>query len=69
MLFCIVLGLTANLVARVAGDPAGFFNRESAEDFLVAPTMSVAVVPFLCAVAWYSRWELENLRRRFLLQP
>lgn len=69
VLFCIALGLTANLVVRVVGDPGGFFDRESAEDFLVAPAMSVALVPYLCTVAWYSRRELENLRRRLLVLP
>jgi len=68
-LFLIVLGLVANLALRVAGDPAGLFGREAAEDLLVAPAMSVALVPYLCAVAWYSRRELENLRRRFRPLP
>ena len=50
---------------RLATDVSGFFTREHAEDFLVPPLLTLALVPFLLGAAWLSRREQENLRRRF----
>jgi hypothetical protein len=50
---------------RVVTDMDGFFTRKNAEDFLVPPLLSVALVPFLLGAAWISRREQESLRRRF----
>ncbi len=50
---------------RVIADASGFLTRDNAEDFFVAPMLTLALVPFLLGAAWLSRREQENLRRRF----
>ena len=60
------VGLMLYVAVRALGDWGGFWTRENAEDFLVAPVLTLALIPFLCLVAWVSRWELENLRKRWL---
>jgi hypothetical protein len=52
-------------VIRVVGDVDGFLTRKNAEDFLVPPLLTVALVPFLLGAAWISHREQEALRRRF----
>lgn len=52
-------------VVRVIGDLGGFLTRENAEDFLVPPGLTLALIPFLYLAAWWSRREQENLRKRF----
>lgn len=54
-------------LVRVFTDLGGFWTRENAEDFLVGPVLTLALIPFLYAVAWYSRRELANLRKQFSL--
>lgn len=54
-------GLMLYVAARALGDWRGFWTRENAEDFLVAPVLTLALVPFLCLVAWESKRELQNL--------
>lgn len=49
---------------RVVTDMDGFFTRRNAEDFLVPPALTLALVPFLLGAAWISRREQESLRRR-----
>jgi hypothetical protein len=68
----IVLGTIGTLyfvyfLVRTFTDLAGFWTRENAEDFLVGPALTLALIPFLDAVTWYSRRELANLRRQFSL--
>ena len=60
------VGLMLYAALRALGDWGGFWTRENAEDFVVAPVLTLALVPFLCLVAWESRRELDNLRRRWL---
>ena len=60
------VGLMLYAALRALGDWDGFWTRENAEDFVVAPVLTLALVPFLCLVAWESRRELDNLRRRWL---
>ena len=57
--------VTQAVLVRVSTDLGGFLTRENAEDFLVGPALTLALVPLLYAVAWYSRRELANLRRQF----
>jgi hypothetical protein len=57
--------LLAYVAVSATRDLDDFLARETGEDFLVAPSLTVAVVPFLYGVAWASRREQENLRRRF----
>jgi hypothetical protein len=54
-------------LVRVFTDLGGFWTRENAEDFLVGPVLTFALIPFLYAVAWYSRRELASLRKQFSL--
>lgn len=66
----IVLGSIGTLyvvyfLARAFTDPGRFWSRENAEDFLVGPALTVALIPFLSGVTWYSRRELAKLRRQF----
>jgi hypothetical protein len=52
-------------VVRALTDLDGFLTRENAEDFLVGPVLTVALIPFLYGVAWISRREQQTLRKRF----
>ena len=42
-----------------------FLSREAAERFLVVPALTLASIPFLYLVAWFSRWEQARLRKRW----
>jgi hypothetical protein len=57
--------LLGSFAIRALFDRDGFLSRETAERFLVVPVLTLALIPFLYLVAWYSRRELENLRARF----
>jgi hypothetical protein len=59
--------LLISFAAHAIFDLDGFLSRENAERLLVVPTLTVAFIPFLYAVAWYSQRELANLRRQFSL--
>lgn len=56
-------------LVRAVGDLSGFLTRERAEDFLISPALTVALIPLLYSLAWLSRREQENLRRRFRSAP
>ena len=58
------LGLLAYVALRALTDPSGLATRENAEDFLVGPALTLALLPFLYLVAWESQRELDKLRRR-----
>lgn len=51
-------------VIKVLSDLDGFLTRENAEDFLVGPALTLALIPFLYAAALVSRREQRNLRKR-----
>jgi hypothetical protein len=53
---------------QVLSDPGGFWTRKHAEGFLVAPALMLALAPLLFAVAWYSRREVDAVRRQFGLE-
>jgi hypothetical protein len=65
VLGAIGVAVTLYLGVRVLGDWSGFWTRKNAEGFLVAPVFTLGLVPFLCLVAWESRRELDNLRKRW----
>ena len=46
-------------------DLDGFLTRENAEAFLVGPVLTIALIPFLYAWAWISRWDQRRMRARF----
>jgi hypothetical protein len=52
-------------VIRVLNDFDGFLSREHAEEFLVGPALTLALIPLLLVAAWVSRQEQRNLRKRF----
>jgi hypothetical protein len=43
----------------------GAVGRQRVEELLVAPGLTIAVIPLLYIVAWWSRRDQERLRRRF----
>jgi hypothetical protein len=66
VLVTIGVGLMIYVAVRALGNLGGFWTRKNAEDFLVAPVLTLALVPFLFLVAWMSKRELDNLRKRWL---
>jgi hypothetical protein len=52
--------------ARLINDFGGFASRDTAEDFLVGPLLTITLLPLLIGLARFSRWEQARLRRRFL---
>jgi hypothetical protein len=65
----VVIGLFyfGYFLIRVFSDFGGFLTRDHAEEFLVGPVLTIALIPFLYAVAWCSQRELANLRKQFSL--
>jgi hypothetical protein len=54
---------------RALGDLVdGAVSRQRLEELLVAPGLTIAVIPLLYIVAWWSRRDKERLRRRFRIQ-
>jgi hypothetical protein len=52
-------------VIRVLSDLDGFLTRENAEEFLVGPVLTLALIPLLLGAAWLSRREQRNFPERF----
>jgi hypothetical protein len=65
LLKAIGLGLIAYVVVTAATDLSRFLARENVEDLVIAPMLTLALVPFLWLTAWYSRREQVNLRKRW----
>ena len=65
MLVLIGAGLLLFVVVGVASDFAGFATRETAEDFLTAPVLTIASVPILLIVARWVRWDTDRVMRRW----
>lgn len=63
----VIVGLVylIHFAVRVFADLDGFLTRENAEDFLVGPVLTIALIPFLYGVGWASRRDQENLRKRW----
>jgi hypothetical protein len=64
----LLIGVSLMLYVTISAvtDFSGLLSRENAERFLLAPALTIAFLPFLYAVAWASRRELDNLRERHL---
>lgn len=58
-------GLMLWVAVEAATNLHALLTRENAEDFLLVPAFTLALVPYLQLVAWHSRRELENLRERW----
>jgi hypothetical protein len=52
----------AYVFIKALGNLDGFLTRENAEDFLVGPALTIALIPFLYVVAWLSLREQRTLR-------
>ena len=52
-------------MVRTLGDLDGFLSRENAEEFLVSPVLTLALIPLLLVAAWRSRREQRRFRQRF----
>lgn len=52
-------------VLRAILDPGTFFKEDTAERLLIVPILTLALTPYLFAVAWYCRREMARLRQRF----
>jgi hypothetical protein len=57
--------LFASFAVRALSDLDAFLTRETAERFLVVPALTLAFIPFLYLVAWFSPWEQARLRKRW----
>jgi hypothetical protein len=58
------LTLMVYVIVSAISDSGELLRRENAEDLLLAPALSLALLPFLYLVSWLSRRELNNVRKR-----
>jgi hypothetical protein len=58
-------GLLAHVLVRVFSDLSGFMTRENAEDFLLAPALTLASFPILFVVVRWVRLDTAAVRRRW----
>jgi hypothetical protein len=58
------LALLVHFAVSAISDLEGFLTRENAEDFLVAPALTLAFAPFLYVVVRLAKREMANLRKR-----
>lgn len=65
MLSAFSLAVIAFVAVKVGTGPGNPATRRNAEDLLVPPAFSLAIIPLLCLVSWWSQRELELLRRRW----
>jgi hypothetical protein len=54
--------LLVSFATGALSDLDGFLSRETAERFFAVPALTLAFIPFLYLVAWYSRWEQATIR-------
>ena len=59
--------LLLSVVLRIGIHLGDLVARETLERLLVVPGLTLSFIPFLCLVAWYSRRQMEGLRRRLAL--
>lgn len=52
-----------NFLVRAVTDLDNFLSRDTAEDFLVGPILTIAVIPFLYLVSWFSRNQVRRTLR------
>jgi hypothetical protein len=55
------------VLVRIGLHPGDLLTRDTLERVLVVPALTVVFIPFLYLVAWWSRWQLERIQRRFAL--
>jgi hypothetical protein len=59
------VGLLAYVLVSVLSDLSGFLTRENAEDFLLAPALTLVSFPILFVVVRWVRWDTAAVRRRW----
>jgi hypothetical protein len=64
VLIAIGIALMVYVVLSAITDLKSLLTREHGEDLLLAPALTLAFVPFLALVAWFSKRELDHLRKR-----
>jgi hypothetical protein len=64
VLIAVGLFLFISFAVKVTTDLDGFLTRDTAERLFVVPAMTIAAIPLLYIVAWYSRREQERIRRQ-----
>jgi hypothetical protein len=65
VLIALGFGLMLWVAIEAATNPHALLTRGSAEDLLLAPALTLGFVPYLQLVAWRSRRELEDARKRW----
>jgi hypothetical protein len=58
-------GLLIYVMVSAITDLNGFLTRENAEDFLIGPALTIALMPLLYGIVLWVRQEMKNLRKRF----
>ncbi len=58
-------GLLAYVLVSVFSDLSGFLTRENAEDFLLAPALTLASFPIIFVVVRWVQWDTAAVRRRW----
>jgi hypothetical protein len=56
-----------SLLVRIGLHPGRLLSWGSLEHLLVVPALTLAFVPFLCLIAWWSRRQRDAIQRRFAL--
>lgn len=64
----VILGwvVFVSVLVRIGLHPSDLITRDTLERVLVVPALTIAFIPFLYLISWWSRWELERVRRRFV---
>jgi hypothetical protein len=52
-----------NFLVRALTDLDNFLSRDTAEDFLVGPILTITVIPLLYLVSWFSRHQVRHALR------
>lgn len=56
-----------SVLLRIGLHPGDLITRDTLERLLVVPALAIAFIPFLYLVAWYSRRQVDAVRRHFAL--
>ncbi|MDX6590849.1 MAG: hypothetical protein QOJ13_45 [Gaiellales bacterium] len=60
------LGVLAYALVRTAADPRSLIAADTWEQFLFPFELTASFLPFATALAWYTRWDSDRTRRRYL---
>jgi hypothetical protein len=65
VLMLIGVGGISWVIASAATDLHGLLTREHAERLILAPVLTLAFVPFVYGIWWWSRWDYERIMRQW----